>query len=152
MRAFQIGGSDQLGNLESGYDYILKQQQRIAYGVCLPLLTDSSGRKLGKSTLNDGCWLDERKTSPYAFYQYFRQLRDDLASKFLLYFSLKPLDEVEDILIEHNNNLGRWVAQTYLANEMTELVHGKSGLETAERCSRILFSGNLSKRINQQFS
>jgi tyrosyl-tRNA synthetase len=139
----QLGGSDQFGNIEAGYNYIRSVNDNRSVGVCLPLLTDAAGNKIGKSTTAQdvAVWLDENKTSPYAFYQFFRQLHDNDAEKFLRYFSLKPTQEVEAILVEHNKNLGRWVAQTSLADELTEVVHGRKGLELAQRSSRILFHG-----------
>lgn len=64
-----------------------------------------------------------------------------MAVQLLTYFSLKPFEDVQKIIDEHNTNLGKWVAQTELANEMTELVHGKEGLKLAQQCSKVLFEG-----------
>lgn len=112
----------------------------------MPLLEDEAGRKLGKSTILDGSqkgiWLDEKRTSPYTFYQYFRQLHDSQAEIFFRYFSLRPINEIDEILIEHRKNLGKWVAQEHLASELTQLVHGSGKLEGAKTCSNILFNGN----------
>uniref|UniRef100_A0A915CM79 Tyrosine--tRNA ligase n=1 Tax=Ditylenchus dipsaci TaxID=166011 RepID=A0A915CM79_9BILA len=120
---FQLGGSDQHGNIQSGSDYISSQEKHFSAGLCFPLLTDKNGCKLGKSTM--------------------ATLHDDVAEKFLLYMSQRRLDEIEAIIQEHRQNLGKWVAQTYLADEMTKLVHGRSGFEMASTCSDILFRGCL---------
>uniref|UniRef100_A0A915BET1 Tyrosine--tRNA ligase n=2 Tax=Parascaris univalens TaxID=6257 RepID=A0A915BET1_PARUN len=143
---FQIGGSDQLGHLDAGYDYIRLRTGRLSAGICLPLITDASGRKLGKSVTSakETVWLSEARTSPYAFYQFFRQQPDKEITPLIRYFSLRPLSEIEEILSEHNANLGKWVAQEQLAEEMTRLVHGRKGLDLAQRCSRVLFKGSLS--------
>lgn len=143
LSGLQIGGSDQLGHLDCGYHYIQKRSERYSAGVCLPLLTDEFGNKIGKSTTTDtiAVWLDPKRTSPYALYQFCKQLHDNTAEKFFRYFSLRPLQQVEGILEKHRQNLGKWIAQTALADELTEIVHGRRGLELAQRCSRILFSG-----------
>jgi tyrosyl-tRNA synthetase len=148
-----------LGNLEAGYEFIRSNHgTHQAQGICLPLLTDKKGQKLGKSTLaaqntpsspsneltqGSAIWLDSQLTSPYAFYQYFRQLPDDVSEELLPFFSLRPFEEVVDVLVEHRKNLGQWVAQKSLADELTRLVHGADGVETARRCSRLLFDGSL---------
>uniref|UniRef100_A0AC34RHT4 Tyrosine--tRNA ligase n=1 Tax=Panagrolaimus sp. JU765 TaxID=591449 RepID=A0AC34RHT4_9BILA len=142
---FQLGGSDQLGHLDIGAHYLKNVLKKSGAGICLPLITDAFGNKLGKSSASkgDAIWLNPDLTSPFAFYQYFRQLHDDSAEKFLPYFSLKPLEEVEGTLQTHRQNLGKWIAQTALADELTELVHGKDGLKLAKQCSNVLFNGSI---------
>ena len=122
---------------------------RRSAGICLPLITDALGNKIGKSSAakGDAVWLNPELTSPYALYQYFRQLHDDSAEKLLPYFSLKSMEEIRAIISEHNKNLGKWVAQTVLADEVTEMVHGKAGLTLAEQCSNVLFNGKDLVRI-----
>lgn len=68
---------------------------------------------------------------------------DDISAQLLLQFSLKEVEEILQIIEEHNNKLGKWIAQTHLADEMTSLVHGHEGLELARRCSQLLFNGNI---------
>ena len=141
---FKLGGSDQLGHLDIGAHYIKsKMANKTAGGICLPLITDRFGAKIGKSTADkgDAIWLSSSLTSPYAFYQYFRQLHDDLAEKLLPYFSLKPIEEVQTVIENHKKNLGKWVAQTALAEELTAIVHGSKGLKIAQQCSNVLFNG-----------
>ncbi|VDK55449.1 unnamed protein product [Anisakis simplex] len=142
---FQIGGSDQLGHLDAGYDYIRRRTKRLSAGICLPLITDSSGNKLGKSVTDckESVWLSENKTSPYAFYQFFRQQPDNQIVPLMRYFSLKSLDDMNAILSEHESNLGKWIAQEELAKELTQLIHGADGLRLAQQCSNALFKGSL---------
>lgn len=144
---FQLGGSDQLGNVDSGADYIKKITGRQPVGVCLPLLSDEHGKKLGKSTMNDGLslWLDGSKTSPFALFQYFRQLHDDVAEQLLMYYSLRPFEDVEAVIKHHRENLGRWIAQQTLADEVVTLVHGRAALDKAIQCSNVLFNGLFSR-------
>nr|CAD2158998.1 unnamed protein product [Meloidogyne enterolobii] len=143
---FQLGGSDQLGNFKTGFENVRAETGKQSLGICVPLLTDGNGNKLGKSAkgiAGSGFWLSAEKSSPFAFYQYFRQLHDDISAQLLLQFSLKEVEEILQIIEEHNNKLGKWIAQTHLADEMTSLVHGHEGLELARRCSQLLFHGSL---------
>jgi tyrosyl-tRNA synthetase len=107
--------------------------------------TIESTEEEAAATAGGGVWLDKRRTSPYALYQYFRQLHDDEAERLLVYFSLRPMDGddgLDALLDEHRRNLGKWVAQAELADEVTRLVHGVAGLELAKRCSRLLFGND----------
>lgn len=142
---FQIGGSDQLGHLDSGYNYLRKRADRYSAGLCLPLLTDEFGNKIGKSTTSDAIavWLDPQRTSPFALYQFCKQLHDNTAERFYRYFSLRPTEQVEAVIDDHKQNLGRWIAQTALADELTRVVHGEAGLVVSQRCTRILFHGSI---------
>lgn len=111
----------------------------------MPLIEDEGGRKLGKSTILEnsqkGLWLDASLSSVYDFYQFFHQLHDDQAETFLRYFSLRPINEIDEVIIEHRKNLGKWIAQKHLAAELTQLVHGWSKMEKAIACSNIIFNG-----------
>ncbi|KAK6111174.1 tRNA synthetases class I (W and Y) family protein [Brugia pahangi] len=128
---FQIGGNDQLGHFDAGYDYIKRKTGKISASICLPLLTDAQGKKLSKTSKeHSNIWLDERKTSPFTFYQHF---------------SLQTIEEIEEIEREHQANLGKWIAQEKLAEELTKLVHGNNGLKIAKQCSKMLFSDSLSE-------
>ncbi|EFO24253.2 tyrosyl-tRNA synthetase [Loa loa] len=143
---FQIGGNDQLGHFDAGYDYIKKKTGKLSASICLPLLTDAQGKKLSKTSKEgSNIWLDERKTSPFTFYQYFRQKPDSDIVPLLRYFSLRNVEEIEEIEREHHANLGKWVAQEKLAEELTKFVHGSNGLKMAKQCSKILFHGSLSE-------
>uniref|UniRef100_A0A8R1DYT4 Tyrosine--tRNA ligase n=3 Tax=Caenorhabditis japonica TaxID=281687 RepID=A0A8R1DYT4_CAEJA len=143
---FQLGGYDQLGHLDFGAHYIKKMSSQtgknpFAAGVCFPILTDSAGNKLGKSEGGGALWLDTKKTSPFHFYQFFAQLHDDKAEELLPLFSLRSIEELEEIIKEHKNNLGKWIAQKELASEITRIAHGKEGLEVALRCTKVMFGG-----------
>uniref|UniRef100_A0A8R1TU96 Tyrosine--tRNA ligase n=1 Tax=Onchocerca volvulus TaxID=6282 RepID=A0A8R1TU96_ONCVO len=143
---FQIGGNDQLGHFDAGYGYIKKKTGKLSASICLPLLTDAQGKKLSKTSKEgSNIWLDERKTSPFTFYQYFRQKPDSAIIPLLRYFSLRTIEEIEEIEREHQANLGKWVAQEKLAEELTKSVHGSNGLKMAKKCSELLFHGSLSE-------
>ncbi|GMT22264.1 hypothetical protein PFISCL1PPCAC_13561, partial [Pristionchus fissidentatus] len=139
---FQLGGSDQLGHLDIGAHYIGRSINKWAAGVCLPLLTDSAGNKIGKSTGGAGTWLDGEMTSPFHLYQFFRQLHDTDAVMMLKRCSLQSTEVIEEIEKKHSSNLGKWIAQDALAEEMTEIVHGREAVEMAKNASKALFHGS----------
>uniref|UniRef100_A0A914VJ13 Tyrosine--tRNA ligase n=1 Tax=Plectus sambesii TaxID=2011161 RepID=A0A914VJ13_9BILA len=140
----QIGGSDQLGHFDAGHDLVKKVTEHDAFGLCVPLITDERGQKLGKSTITDGAvWLDAKKTSPFAFYQFWHQRKDAEVGGLLRLFSFRPVERVEELLREHMEKPSRWLAQKELAQEMTLLVHGPEGLQSALKCTAALFSGSL---------
>uniref|UniRef100_A0A7I5EBL1 Tyrosine--tRNA ligase n=1 Tax=Haemonchus contortus TaxID=6289 RepID=A0A7I5EBL1_HAECO len=141
---FQIGGSDQLGHLDIGAHYIKRTcGGKFAAGVCLPLVTDGAGNKLGKSVGGGDVWLSAELTSPFHFYQFLRQLHDTEAEQMYKQYSLAPWDDVMLKVENHRANLGKWVVQDALATELTQIVHGDEGLRTAQRCSRALFQGSM---------
>jgi tyrosyl-tRNA synthetase len=138
----QIGGADQLGNFDAGYDLIKANcDDTHVFAVTLELMNDAIGHKMSKSSGN-AIWLNAQRTSSYAFYQYFRQKSDAEIPLALRWFSLKSCDEIEMLIDKHERDPGRWLAQISLAEEMTELVHGCDGLESARRCARILFDAS----------
>ncbi|VDO68136.1 unnamed protein product [Heligmosomoides polygyrus] len=141
---FQIGGSDQLGHLDVGAHYIKRTTGTFAAGVCLPLVTDSAGNKLGKSVGGGEVWLSAKLTSPFHFYQFLRQLHDTEAEHMYRQYSLARWEDVQAVIEKHRSNLGKWIVQEALAVELTRVVHGEEGLETAQRCSRALFQGSMS--------
>ena len=97
---FQLGGRDQWGNITAGCDFVKRSTGAIVHGVTIPLLTSSTGEKLGKSAGN-AVWLSPDKTSPYEFYQYFVRTTDQDVERFLKYFTFLPLDEIEEITRQH---------------------------------------------------
>ena len=140
----QIGGSDQWGNLVSGTDLIRRMQghEVDVYGVTSPLITKADGSKFGKSE-GENIWLDGEYTSPYEFYQFFINTSDDDVMNFTKRLSMKSaeeINEIEKVFLEapHERH-----AQKELAKELTELVHGKEGLETALKLTEAFFSGNV---------
>ncbi|MFL0800001.1 MAG: tyrosine--tRNA ligase [Agarilytica sp.] len=146
----QIGGSDQWGNITGGVDLARRMHGAQVYGLTLPLVTKSDGTKFGKT--EDGTiWLDSKKTSPYAFYQFWLNTADADVYKFLRYFTFLPVDEIQSIEDEDKSSGQRPKAQGVLADEVTRLVHGDVGLEAAKRITDCLFSGALSDLAKGDF-
>ena len=137
----QIGGSDQWGNIVGGIDLSRRQNQAQCFGLTVPLITKSDGTKFGKTEAG-AVWLDPKKTSPYSFYQFWLNVADADAYKFLKYFTFLSINRIEEIESEDEKAEGRPQAQKILAQEVTELVHGQSGLDAALRITDALFSGN----------
>jgi len=139
----QIGGSDQWGNITAGVDLTRRMNREKVYGLTLPLVTKADGTKFGK-TESGTIWLDAKKTSPYAFYQFWLNSADADVYNFLSYFTFLSVEKIADIK-QHDQTLqGRPEAQGILATEVTRLVHGEEGLNSAERITKALFSGDLS--------
>ncbi|WP_444906492.1 tyrosine--tRNA ligase [Microbulbifer sp. SSSA008] len=138
----QIGGSDQWGNITGGVDLTRRQHRGKVFGLTLPLVTKADGTKFGK-TESGTIWLDPKRTSPYAFYQFWLNTADADVYKFLRYFTFLSVDEIEAIETADRERAGRPEAQGVLAREVTRLVHGEEGLVAAERISRALFSGDI---------
>ncbi|WP_295803410.1 tyrosine--tRNA ligase [uncultured Microbulbifer sp.] len=137
----QIGGSDQWGNITGGVDLTRRQHRGKVFGLTLPLVTKADGTKFGK-TESGTIWLDPKRTSPYAFYQFWLNSADADVYKFLRYFTFLSVDEIEQIEAADRERAGRPEAQGILAKEVTRLVHGEEGLVAAERISQALFSGD----------
>lgn len=140
----QIGGNDQWGNITSGMDLTRRLHQAQVYGMTLPLITKADGTKFGK-TEGGTIWLDPALTSPYAFYQFWLGTADEDVYRFLRYYSFMPLAEIETLEVEDAKRQGRKLAQQVLADELTELVHGKGALAAAQRISESLFSGEVAR-------
>ncbi len=140
----QIGGNDQWGNITSGMDLTRRLHQTQVYGMTLPLITKADGTKFGK-TEGGAIWLDPALTSPYAFYQFWLGTADEDVYRFLRYYSFMPLAEIEELEAEDAKRQGRKLAQQVLADELTELVHGKGALAAAQRISELLFSGEVAR-------
>ncbi|WP_439838689.1 tyrosine--tRNA ligase [Aeromonas caviae] len=140
----QIGGNDQWGNITSGMDLTRRLHQTQVYGMTLPLITKADGTKFGK-TEGGAIWLDPALTSPYAFYQFWLGTADEDVYRFLRYYSFMPLAEIETLEAEDAKRQGRKLAQQVLADELTELVHGKGALAAAQRISELLFSGEVAR-------
>lgn len=139
----QIGGSDQWGNIVGGVDLARKLYGGKVFGLTLPLVTKSDGTKFGK-TESGTIWLDSRKTSPYAFYQFWLNSADADVYQFLKYFTFLSVNEIDQIEVEDKEAQGKPKAQLILAQEVTRLIHGEVGLSAAERISESMFSGELS--------
>jgi tyrosyl-tRNA synthetase len=144
----QIGGSDQWGNIVGGIDLARRRNQAQCFGLTVPLITKSDGTKFGKTEAG-AVWLDPKKTSPYSFYQFWLNVADADVYKFLNYFTFLPIEEISEIEAQDASAQGRPQAQGILAREVTELVHGKSGLDAALRITDALFSGESSDLSEQ---
>ena len=142
--SLQIGGGDQWGNLTSGLELIRKIEGQDAKVGCftVPLLLDQNGKKFGKS--EDGAlYLDAKLVSPYKIYQYFINVSDDDAARYLKVFSFKSLEEIAEITKDHYEHLGARIAQKALAFEIVELIHGKAKADECKKMSEVLFSGEI---------
>ena len=142
----QIGGSDQYGNITAGIELIRRKRPESsaietwqAYGVTTPLITDANGDKIGKTT-SGALWLDPNRTSPFAFYQYWINVPDVEAQKYLRFFTELPQDEILAIESAHTADPSRRTAQRKLASLMTEKVHGITERENAEKATAALFN------------
>jgi tyrosyl-tRNA synthetase len=138
----QVGGSDQWGNITAGTDLTRRLNQTQVYGLTLPLVAKADGTKFGK-TESGTVWLDAKKTSPYAFYQFWLNTADADVYNFLSYFTFLSQQEIAAIEAADKANGQKPEAQRILAEKATELVHGKGALEAAQRISQSLFSGSL---------
>ncbi len=140
----QIGGNDQWGNITSGMDLTRRLHQAQVHGMTLPLITKADGTKFGK-TEGGAVWLDPALTSPYAFYQFWLGTADEDVYRFLRYYSFMSLTEIAELEAEDAQRQGRKQAQQVLANELTELVHGKAALAAVQRISELLFRGDVAR-------
>ena len=137
----QIGGSDQWGNITGGIDLTRRLHGGQVFGLTLPLVTKADGTKFGK-TESGTVWLDAKRTSPYAFYQFWLSTADADVYRFLRYFTFLPVAEIDAIERADAERAGRPEAQRILAREVTQLVHGDEGLSAAMRITEALFSGD----------
>ncbi|RZP72003.1 tyrosine--tRNA ligase [Vibrio vulnificus] len=142
--ALQIGGNDQWGNIVSGIDLTRRLNGTTVHGLTLPLITKSDGAKFGK-TESGAIWLDAAKTSPYMFYQFWLNSDDADVYRFLRYYTFLSVEQIEHIETSDKAQVGKPSAQKILAEEMTRFVHGQAGLESAQRISEALFSGQLNQ-------
>lgn len=138
----QIGGSDQWGNIVAGTDLTRRLHRVQVYGLTLPLVVKSDGTKFGK-TESGTIWLDAKRTSPYAFYQFWLNTADADVYKFMRYFTFLPVAEIAAIEAADAAREAKRDGQRVLAEQVTELVHGKAALEAAQRISESLFSGDI---------
>jgi len=139
----QVGGSDQYGNITAGCELSRKMGGPQLFGLTAPLLLDSAGQKMGKTSTGERVWLDPKRTSPYAFYQYFLNVGDEDAPRLLRLFSFRPLAEIDEIVRTHDADRSQRHAQRQLARDLTTWVHGAEEVARVEEASRIMFGGSL---------
>lgn len=134
----QMGGADQWGNIVTGTELIRRMDGGEAFAMTSPLITKSDGGKFGK-TESGTIWLDRERTSPYQFYQFWLNLKDEDAEKLILSFSFKLVEEINALIEAHRQAPHLRKLQKALAEEITELVHSKEDLVFAQQASEILF-------------
>lgn len=139
----QVGGSDQYGNITAGCELSRKMGGQQLFGLTAPLLLDASGQKMGKTSTGERVWLDPARTSPYAFYQYWLNVSDEDAPRLLRLFSLRSLEEIQDIVRTHDADRSQRLAQRELARTLTGWVHGQDEIARVEEASRVMFGGSL---------
>jgi tyrosyl-tRNA synthetase len=134
----QIGGSDQWGNITAGLELIRRVEGKTAHALTMPLVTTSSGSKFGK-TEEGAVWLDPERTSPYKFYQYWINVDDRDAGRYLRLFTFLEPSQIEELEGTIATSPEKRKAQQELAREMTSLVHGDEAAVTAQEVSNVLF-------------
>lgn len=142
--SLQLGGSDQWGNITAGLDLIGKMGGGEAYGMTMPLVTKSDGKKFGKSE-SGAIWLDRNKTSAYQFYQFWINTDDNDVIKFLKYFTFLTREQISALETELGERPEQRAAQRELAREVTRIVHGDEAVESAENITQALFSGDFAR-------
>jgi tyrosyl-tRNA synthetase len=136
----QMGGSDQWGNITDGVELIRRMRQQPAFGLTMPLITKADGSKFGKSE-SGNIWLDEKRTSVFAFYQFWLNTPDADVMRYLHYFTFESPADLADLGKSHAERPEQRAAQKLLARSVTSLVHGEAALERAQRASAVLFEG-----------
>ena len=134
----QLGGNDQWSNILGGVDLIRRKENKPAYGMTFQLLTNSEGKKMGK-TEKGAVWLDPEKTSPYEFYQYWRHVGDKDVEKCLRLLTFLPMDEVRRLGALEGSEINK--AKEVLAYELTKIVHGEEEAKKADVAAKALFMG-----------
>ena len=138
----EVGGADQWGNITAGTDLVRKMRGRTVYGLTFPLLLDGTGKKFGKSEGN-AMFMSAEKTSVYDWYQFFLRSADADVIRYLKVFSLRPLGEIAELERQMKADPEARIPQKALAEELTALVHGAAGLETARGATQALFGGDV---------
>ena len=136
----QMGGSDQWGNILSGIDFIRKINNKKAFGITSPLITNSDGSKMGK-TADGAIWLDSNKFSNYDFFQFWRNVDDGNVIKFLYLFTKIPIDEIKRLSKLKDKEIN--IAKEYLAFEVTKIVRGEKAAKEAKDISTNLFNSKI---------
>lgn len=136
----QMGGSDQWGNITTGTELIRRKlgSENETFALTCPLITKSDGRKFGK-TESGNIWLDRNRTTPYVFYQFWLNVADTDAERFIKIFTSLDKETIDGLIEEHRQDPGRRILQKRLAEEVTILVHGREDYEAAVEASNILF-------------
>ena len=142
----QLGGSDQWGNITTGSELVRRKLGGEVYALTCPLITKADGGKFGK-TESGNVWLDARYTSPYKFYQFWLNVSDADAEKYLKIFTFLTKEEIEALAEEHSKDPGARPLQKRLAQEVTVMVHGEDAYNAAVEASSILFSNKAGEAL-----
>ncbi|NJK85251.1 MAG: tyrosine--tRNA ligase [Bacteroidales bacterium] len=144
----QMGGSDQWGNIVTGTEFIRRKDNGEAFALTSPLIERSDGKKFGKSE-EGNIWLDSAKTSPYKLYQYWMNVSDEDAEKFIKIFTLLPKEEISQLIDTHKQSPDARILQKRLGEEVTTLVHSKEEMLTAVDASQILFGRGTTETLKK---
>jgi tyrosyl-tRNA synthetase len=144
----QMGGSDQWGNIVTGTELIRRKTGGEAFALTCPLITKSDGTKFGK-TESGNVWLDPEKTSPYHFYQFWLNVSDEDATKYIKIFTLIGREEIETLITEHNKMPHERLLQKRLAEEVTLMVHSRGELDASIEASQILFGKGTTESLKK---
>ena len=144
----QMGGSDQWGNIVTGTELIRRKAGGEAFALTCPLITKSDGTKFGK-TESGNVWLDPEKTTPYQFYQFWLNVSDEDAAKYIKIFTVLGQKEIEDIISDHNIAPHERILQKRLAEEVTVMVHSRSDYEGSVDASQILFGKGTTESLKK---
>jgi tyrosyl-tRNA synthetase len=148
----QMGGSDQWGNITTGTELIRRKEQGDAFALTCPLITKADGGKFGK-TESGNIWLDPERTSPYAFYQFWLNVSDEDAVKYIKIFTILSQDAISDLTEQHIQAPHLRILQKRLAEEITVMVHSRADYEAAVEASGILFgnaTGDALKKLDEK--
>jgi tyrosyl-tRNA synthetase len=144
----QMGGSDQWGNIVTGTELIRRKTGGEAFALTCPLITKSDGSKFGKSE-SGNVWLDPEKTTPYQFYQFWLNVSDEDAAKYIKIFTVLNRKEIESVIVEHNKTAHERILQKRLAEEVTVMVHSHEEYSAAVEASRILFGKGTTESLRK---
>ncbi len=145
----ELGGDDQWSNILAGANLIRVKEQKPAFAMTFTLLTTSDGKKMGK-TAKGAVWLDENKTSPYEFYQYWRNIADDDVEKCMKLLTFLPLEEIAELCAHRDERINK--AKEVLAYELTKEVHGEEKAKLAESQAKAAFGGGDAELLTKEVS
>ncbi|MCU0378582.1 MAG: tyrosine--tRNA ligase [Bacteroidales bacterium] len=144
----QMGGSDQWGNIVTGTELIRRKRGGEAYALTCPLITKSDGQKFGK-TETGNVWLDQSKTTVYQFYQFWMNVADDDAEKFIKIFTMLTREEIDDLVTRHRAEPHMRIVQKRLAEEVTVMAHSREDYDAAVEASQILFGKGTTDQLRK---
>ena len=142
----QLGGSDQWGNITTGSELIRRMLGKDAYALTCPLIKKADGTKFGK-TEKGNIWLDPARTSPYTFYQFWLNVADEDAERYIKIFTMLDRETIENLIAEHREDPGQRKLQKALAKEVTIMCHGEKEYEKALSASKMLFGNSTSEEL-----